>query len=135
MPLFEHWTAPGAHCVQAPFQQMGVAPAQVVWFCQLPVALQTWVTLPAHWVWPAAHVPVHMPPTQVWFTQQVAPHMDPASQPPEEPSPGPTGESPWVASLLPSMGVPVSGAVWSPVASASASPVLASQPPVQAPCV
>jgi len=33
-----HCTAPGAHARHAPFQQTGVAPAHVVWFCQVPVA-------------------------------------------------------------------------------------------------
>ncbi len=106
-PLFEHWVAPGAHWTHAPFQHTAVAPEHVVWFCQLPVALQTCVTLPAHWVWPAAHTPVQELPMQVWFTQQVAPHVLPASQP-EEASPGPTGESPVLLSTVPSAAVPVS---------------------------
>jgi hypothetical protein len=43
-PLSAHWSAPGAHCVQAPFQHAGVAPEHIVWSCQWPVASQvcTW---------------------------------------------------------------------------------------------
>jgi hypothetical protein len=108
-PLFEHSVAPGAHWTQAPFQHTAVAPEHVVWFCQWPEPSHVCVTLPMHCVWPCAQTPVQELPTQVWFTQQTAPHITPASQP-EEASPGPTAESPVALSTVPSLPVPVSTA-------------------------
>jgi hypothetical protein len=45
----------------------------VVPLVHAPAALQVWVVLPEHCVWPGAQEPVHAPPTQVWFEHAVAP--------------------------------------------------------------
>jgi hypothetical protein len=135
-PLFEHWIAPGAQTVHAPFQHTGVDPAHVVWLCQLPAALQIWVTLPEHCAWPAAHTPVQVPPTQVWLTQHAEPHAMPPSHVKAETSPGEESTLP-ASDTVPSLEAsadPVSTAVWSASVSGAASLVLASQsPPAHAP--
>jgi hypothetical protein len=91
--LFEHCVAPGAHDTQAPFQHTGVVPEQVVLLVQCPVASQVWVTLPMHWVCPAAQTPVQAPPTQVWFTQHVSPQAAAPSHPWVDDSMGRVGTS------------------------------------------
>jgi hypothetical protein len=75
-----HCTAPGEHSTHAPFQQMAVVPAHVVWFCHMPDVLHCCTTEPAHCDWPGAQSPVHSPATQAWFTQHFVPHAMPPSQ-------------------------------------------------------
>jgi hypothetical protein len=78
--LAVHWTAPGEHWAHAPFQHTGVAPAHVVWFCQLPDESHVCTIAPEHCVCPGAHAPEQTPPMQAWFTQHAPPHA-PASHP------------------------------------------------------
>jgi hypothetical protein len=75
-----HCTAPGEHSTHAPFQQMAVVPAHVVWFCHMPEAVHCCTTVPTHCVSPGAQSPVHTPATQAWFTQHFVPHAMPPSQ-------------------------------------------------------
>jgi hypothetical protein len=96
-----HCVAPGEHATHAPFQQMGVAPAHVVWFIHWPEALHCWTTVPTHCVWPGAHSPVQVFATHAWFTQHFVPHVAPPSQ-----SGGAAASFP--TSARASMGLPVS---------------------------
>jgi hypothetical protein len=76
--LAVHCAAPGEHWAHAPFQQTGVVPAQVVWFCQLPDESHVCTIAPEHCVCPGAHVPEQTLPMQAWFTQHAPPHAPPS---------------------------------------------------------
>jgi hypothetical protein len=55
--------------MQNPFMHVGVGGAHGAVFDQVPVKSHTWGVEPLHCTFPAAHTPMHMPLTQVWFTQ------------------------------------------------------------------
>jgi hypothetical protein len=131
-----HCTAPGEHAAQAPFQQTGVAPAQVIWFSHAPDELHCCTTAPTHWVWPGEHTPVQVFATQAWLTQHCVPQAMPPSHsrgPASSPMgmPGPVSIVPVSSLDASTMKIDVSGAPCA--ASSPGIGVVASTPPSQSP--